>query len=88
MGGSDRLEARCRVEGVGRGGVLGSQGFKGGLGSLALGLGCIVGAADVGELVADSARDDVGVDKIFGKVIDDLTGSIGQVSGACLYIHR
>ncbi|KAK3299592.1 uncharacterized protein B0H64DRAFT_102467 [Chaetomium fimeti] len=58
------LKPQRRIKSIRGRGVLGSQRLHLGLGVLAHGLGGVVGAAHVGELVADAVGDDVGVERL------------------------
>ncbi|GKT92165.1 glycine-rich cell wall structural protein-like [Colletotrichum tofieldiae] len=71
---AQRLEAEKTVEGVGDGRAAVARGLDLGLGVLALRLGGVVGAADVGELVADAVDDDVGVQGVLLALGDNRVG--------------
>ena len=76
------LEAESLVEGLSRGGILGSKALDEVLGGAARILGSLVGLADVGELIADAVGDDVGVESILLALGDEsINGEEGTLIG-------
>lgn len=75
------LEAQGRVECISSALVLGAQALNRSLSISTLGLGGVVGAADVGQLVADEVGDDVGVQGVALAAVGN-EGRVGREEGA------